>query len=78
MSDSPGLSAVSTVSPLSDAIEAAALAAALSALRAPLAAARLLLRGRCPFRGEWERIPFFFGERMLQKSEGPFQKKNTS
>jgi hypothetical protein len=25
---------------------------------------RQLLRGRCPFRGEWEHIPCFFGERI--------------
>jgi hypothetical protein len=64
MSNSPGLSAVSTVPPLSDAIEAAALAE-----RAPLAAARQLLRGRCPFRGEWERTPCFFLESALSAQQ---------
>jgi hypothetical protein len=41
-------------------------------------AARQLLRGRSPFRGEWEHIPrvlFWRAHALRSKSDGPFQKK---
>jgi hypothetical protein len=44
------------------------------------AAARQLLRGRSPFRGEWEHIPcfpFWRAHALRSKSEEPFQKKET-
>jgi hypothetical protein len=42
-----------------------------------LAAARQLLLGRCPFRGEWERIPCFFwkAHALRSRSEKAFPKK---
>jgi hypothetical protein len=43
-----------------------------------LAAARQLLRGRCPFRGEWERIPCFFLRRKQKPPHKKVKKLNMS
>jgi hypothetical protein len=45
-------------------------------------AARQLLRGRSPFRGEWDVgahpvFPFWRAHTLRSRSEGPFQKKST-